>query len=148
MHLEERKIADLVNEHSYRFVGSGFQVEVSTGSAFKPIKLDTYVFKPKGDWESELLRQYRLTVESEEQKSQLLMQFSVPVGLMGISMSQVKNELRKHVKEMVANPQYPAQTTAGDATQVPRLILEAVWKYSASTDVTPMTDPYDVYFAD
>lgn len=107
-------------------------MKVHTGSVFDPMKFQTYYFEPK-DWE--LLQQHHLTVDFNEQKSQLLYQFSAPVGLMALSTSVVKETLQKHIEQMVGNPKYPAQTTAGDATELPYLILDAAIRYCRRTHV-------------
>ncbi|KAG0645366.1 hypothetical protein D0Z07_8857 [Hyphodiscus hymeniophilus] len=132
-HLDKREIKTLIDEHSEGFVGDSIEVEVSTGSVFIPMKLEIHFFKPKHWWDSELLRQHHLTVETKEQKSELRFQYSAPVGLMALSISDLKKTLRDHVEQMVSNPQYPAQTTAGDASNVPLLILEEVRQYCATT---------------
>lgn len=133
-HLHKKEIESLINEHSSGFIGSAFEVKVSTGSVFKPMRLHIHFFKPRHGWESELLKQHHLTVETEEKKSQFLCRYSAPVGLMALSISDVKKTLREHVEQMVAHPQYPAQTAAGDSTNLPLLILEIIQQYCSSTD--------------
>jgi hypothetical protein len=100
------------------------------------MRLQTHFLEPRHGWESELLKQHHLTVETEEKKSQFLCRYSAPVGLMSLSTSDVKKTLREHVDAMVSNPQYSAQTTAGDSTNIPLLILEIVRQYCSSTDVS------------
>ena len=89
---------------------------------------------PNGS-ESELLKQHHLIVETEVPKSMLLCRYSAPVGLMALSVSDVKKLLREHVEHMIANQQYPEQTTAGDMTSIPLFILQEVQKYRAAKEV-------------
>ena len=135
-HLDRHKIQTLINEHSSGFTDTGLEVEVSTGSAFTPMKLETHFFTPRNGWDSELIKQHHLTVESEEQKSLFQCRYSAPVGLMALSTSDLTKTLRAHVEHMIATPQYPVQTTAGDTTNIPLLILEEVRQYAKSTGVT------------
>jgi hypothetical protein len=50
---------------------------------------------------------------------------------MALSPSDLKKMLREHIEQMVSNRQYPAQTTAGDATKAPLWILEIVRQYGS-----------------
>ena len=106
------------------------------------MRLYTHFFKPRHGWESELLRQHHLTVETEENKSAFLCRYSAPVGLLGLSISDLKKTLREHIEQMVSNRQYPAQTTAGDTTKMTLWILEIVRQYCSTTDVRPLPLQY------
>jgi hypothetical protein len=112
------------------------------------MKLESHFLEPKHEWESELLKQHHLTVETEEQKSMFLVRYSAPVGLMALSMGDLRKTLREHVEHMVENPRYPVQTTMGDATNVPLLILEEVRQYWKVTDVSSHFRSEAVAFAD
>lgn len=135
-HLRQREIEALINENSTGFTDNGLKVRVTTGSVFAPMELYAYFYTPKHGFESELLKQHHLTVETEEQKSSFLCRYSAPVGLTLMSKSDVRKMLKEHIEQMVANPQYPVQTTMGDATRVPLLILEEVRQYCRRTDVS------------
>lgn len=136
-HLRKHKIEDLIAEHVSGFLDTVIMVEVSTGSVFKPMVLHANFFIPKT---SELLAQSSLTPPEAEQPSQLVLLFSAPVGLLGLSVSELKKKCDKHIENMITNPQYPAQTTAGDPTQLPFRILEIVCQYATrNKDVFPLS---------
>lgn len=61
--------------------------------------------------------------------------YSAPVGILALSQSEMKKLCTEHIDEMVANPSYAAQATAGDCTEIPYEILEIVRKYCAKKDV-------------
>ena len=73
----------------------------------------------------------------------LLCRYSAPVGIMALSTSDLKKTLREHIERMISNPQYPAQTTAGDTTRVPLLILEEVRQYCVKTEVILFPSMYN-----
>jgi hypothetical protein len=131
-HFKKRKIEDLVNEHTSGFSDTVLEIDVATGACFKPMRLSANVFKPK-TWE--LLSQHRLATEQEEQNSQLVLQISAPVGLLGLSTSEMKDKCKEHVAEMIANPEYVEQVTAGCNSPIPYDILAAAVQFSRSKDV-------------
>jgi hypothetical protein len=90
------------------------------------------VFTPK-TWE--LLSQHRLGTEQEDQNSKLVLQISAPVGLLGLSTSEMKDKCREHVEDMIANPEYVEQVTAGCHSQIPAKILAAAVQFSSDKDV-------------
>ena len=122
-----------MDEHMKDFKDGSFDVYVTSGSVFTPMKVEVHFFTPKG-WESELLKHHHLTTESEEQKSQIILRYSAPVGLMSLSTSEQKKALKQHIEDMLENPYYVAQTTAGDISDVPAQILDVAVKYYKATD--------------
>ena len=130
-HFKKKQIEDLISEHTSGFNNTVLVVEVSTGELFKPMTLTANIFKPKT---RELLRHASL-VSQPGQDSQLVERYSAPVGILGLSQSEMKKLCTEHINEMIANPGYAAQATAGDDTQLPYEILEIVRKYCAKKDV-------------
>jgi hypothetical protein len=123
-----------MDDHMNEFKDDLFEVYVTTGAAFEPMRLEIQFFTPKG-WDSELLKQHHLTTVPEESTSQIKLRYAAPVGLLSLSTSELKKTLKEHIVAMVANPQYPSQTTAGDTIDVPYLILDAAREYCAITKV-------------
>jgi len=133
-HLRKSKIEDLISEHTTGFLDTVITVEVSTGAAFKPMKLHTNTFAPSGD---ELTWQSSLTPPQPEQAAQLVRRPSVPVGILALSPTDMRRKCNKHVEDMISSPQYPEQATAGDASGLPKQILEIVCEYvAANKDVS------------
>jgi hypothetical protein len=124
-----------MDEHSDGFKDPSFEVYVTTGSVFQPMSLEIHFFTPKGGFASELLKQHHLTTVPEEQRSQMVCRYSAPVGLMFLSTPELKKSLKEHIEQMLANPQYSAQTTAGNETDVPASILNFAIKYYNTTSV-------------
>jgi len=90
------------------------------------------VFAPK-TWE--LLSQHRLGTEQQDRHSKLLLQISAPVGLLGLSTSEMKDKCREHVEDMVRNPEYVEQVTAGCHSQIPAQVLAAAVQFYNSKEV-------------
>ena len=132
-HLNKRRIEELVTEHASGWLDLSIKVDISTGQIFQPMRLDTTVFTPKT---VELTSQTRLTTVEEGQESQIVMQYSAPIGMMGLFLPQLKLKCEDHVEKMVRNPEYSGQCTAGDKTQLPRELLEVVGKYCEKKDVS------------
>jgi hypothetical protein len=131
-HLKKNAIEKFISENLDGFSNIQLDVGVSTGAVFKPLKLHVNVFQAK-TWE--LLRQMRLADETGDQHAQLLKRYSPPVGLLGLSVPELRKKCEKHVGEMVKNPAYAAQTTAGDFTRLPEMILEIVRDYCDAKEV-------------
>ncbi|CZR58090.1 uncharacterized protein PAC_07980 [Phialocephala subalpina] len=131
LHFKKKKIEDLISEHTSGFSNTVLVVDVSTGGLFKPLTLSVNIFKPK---DRELLRHASL-VSQPGQDSQLVERYSAPVGILGMSQSEMKKLCTEHIDEMIANPRYAAQATVGDDTQLPCEILEIVRKYCSKKDL-------------
>ncbi|KUJ15459.1 uncharacterized protein LY89DRAFT_783598 [Mollisia scopiformis] len=130
-HFKKKKIEDLISEHTSGFSNTVLVVDVSTGGLFKAMTLTANVFKPKT---RELLRHASL-VSQPGQDSQLVERYSAPVGILGLSPPEMKKLCTEHIDEMIANPSYAAQATAGDDTKLPCEILEIVRKYCSKKDI-------------
>jgi hypothetical protein len=138
-HLRKDKIEDLMSEHTTGFLDTVLILEVSTGSVFKPMRVHTNAFLPNG---GDLLRQSSLTPAEADQASQLVQRPSAPVGILGLSLTDMRKKCKNHIEDMISNHQYAEQTTAGDMSQLPRQILEIVCKYSAANkDVSFRSNP-------
>jgi hypothetical protein len=57
---------------------------------------------------------------------------SVPVGILGLSVTEMKKKCNKHVEDMISNTKYAEQATSGDVSGLPSQILEIVGKYVAA----------------
>ncbi len=128
-HLRKNKIEDLITEHTTRFLDTIITVEVSTGSVFKPIRIQANTFKPKTD---ELVFQSSLTPPEAHQAAQLVRMHSVPVGILGLSVSELRKKCEIHIEEMISNSKYAEQATSGDPSSLPQQILEIVCAYAAA----------------
>lgn len=93
------------------------------------MKLETNAFKPRTN---ELLHHSSLTPAEADQAAHLVQRPSVPVGILGLSLSEIKKKCKNHIEEMISNEQYVGQATSGDVSQLPKEILEIVCKYSDS----------------
>ena len=132
-HLRKSRVEDLVSKNTEGFLDTVLKVEVSTGEVFTPLKLRTNRFVPKTE---ELLQQSSLTPAEPNQSSQLVRRFSAPIGILGLSLGDMRRKCSKHVDEMIANPQYAAQVTAIDQTQLPKEILEIVYEFATKKNVS------------
>jgi len=79
---------------------------------------------------------HQISVEADEAKSQLVTRYSAPVGLMALSTTVLKKQCKEHIESMIDDPGYALQTTAGDETRVPYLLLTAIWKYCRVSEVS------------
>jgi hypothetical protein len=131
-HLKKNAIEKFISENLAGFSNIQLEVEVSTGAVFKPMKLHANIFQSK-TWK--LLRQMRLADETGDQMAQLMQRYSPPVGLLGLSVSDLRKKCEKHIGEMIKNPEYAVQTTAGDPTRLPEMILEIVRDYCDAKEV-------------
>lgn len=130
-------IEKLVNEHTKGFRSTTIAVEVSTGAAFSFLKLVVNVFRPKTD-DHELLRQARLTVGNDnKQNSEFGVHGSLPIGLVGVSQSDMKKACSKYIDKMVAAPGFAEQVTAGDRSPFALQLLKVMQKYATTVSPTP-----------
>jgi len=127
-HLNKRDVENLIAKHITGFTDTYLEVEVSTGEVFSPMVLPVNVFKPKTLGLLKHTRLARADPVDKEQDLQAVEMYSAPVGIL--------SNCKKHIEDMIKNPQYVAQVTAGDRTPLPRGILEIVFKYSSSTNVS------------
>jgi hypothetical protein len=128
-HLRKSKIEDLISMNTTGFLDAVIVVEVSTGSVFKPMRLHTNTFEAIGN---ELLEQSILTPPEADQAAQLVRMPSAPVGILGLSVSEMKKKCNKHVEDMISNTKYAEQATSGDVSGLPSQILEIVGEYVAA----------------
>lgn len=129
-HFKKKKIEELLDEHTNGFLNTMVEVAVHTGLCFKPLRLEAHLFQVKT---LDLLGVVRLAVDKEQpQFDGLVIQNSAPIGLMKISMSELKDKCKEHIEEMIENPYYAMQVTAGEPTRIPYAILAAAQQYSAS----------------
>jgi hypothetical protein len=95
-----------------------------------------HFLRPKGGFENfdnGLVKQYSLTPVLEEgQSSGMVANYSAPVALMELYTPGLKRDLKKHIKEMLANPNYAAQTTMEDLSGLSHQILDFAIKYQKS----------------
>jgi len=138
-HLRKTKIEDLISEHTDGFEDASTVVEISTGEAFKKsMRLRTNFFIPK---DTALLRQDSIAPASAAQDSQLVQMDSVPVGILGFSLSEMKKTCRKYIEDMISDEAYAEQCTAGNVSQIPRQILNIVTQYCMGRDDVSTRSP-------
>jgi hypothetical protein len=116
-----------------RFVDRTIEAEVSTGQCFHPMKVLVNYFQPKG---SDLLSVHHITAVTELSSPQLVRHDSAPVGMMALSTSEMKIVCRDHIEKMVQKGEYALETTSGDPTQIPFLVLEVVTNYAFAGNVS------------
>lgn len=104
-------------------------ISVSAGAIFEPMRIQTHVFEPK-TWE--LISHYQL-IAREGETPQLVERYSAPVGIMDLFRSEMKIQCRKHIEDMISNPEYAGQVTAGHKTTIPCKILETARNYDKAT---------------
>lgn len=132
-HLRKQSVKDFIKEHTTEFTDTVLDVDISTGLEFNPMRVRTNVFNTKTD---ELLRQSVLTPTEADQSSQLVQQYSVQLGIWPLALHDVKEMCDTHIEEMISNPKYIEQATAGDVSQLPKEILEIVREYSSAKNVS------------
>jgi hypothetical protein len=135
-HLNKRDVENLIAKHITGFTDTYLEVEVSTGEVFSPMVLPVNVFKPKTLGLLKHTRLARADPVDKEQDLQAVEMYSAPVGILFLELQEMRSNCKKHIEDMIKNPQYVAQVTAGDRTPLPRGILEIVFKYSSSTNVS------------
>jgi len=128
-HLRKSKIEDLVSDNTAGYLDTIITVEVSAGEVFRPMRLNTNTFAPST---AELLQQNYLLPAERPLTSQLVRVRSVPIGIMCLSPSDIKRKCKNYIEEMISNPQYADQATAGDMSQLPKQILRIVCAYAAA----------------
>jgi hypothetical protein len=128
-HLRKNKIEDLITGNTNQFLDNTIIVEVSTGVVFKPMKIQANAFEASTN---ELLQHSSLTPPQADQAAHLVQLPSAPVGILGLSLSEMKRKCKNHIEDMISNDQYVEQATSGDMSQLPKQILEIVSKYSAA----------------
>jgi hypothetical protein len=129
-----RKVEELVCVHTAGFSTTNITIEVSTGAAFKPLKLNATFFQPKShDISTTLLRDFTADF------SKLTRNWGVSIGVKDLSSSDMGKLCIEHIESMIANPLYPRQTTAGIESSVVHEILDASQKYRPASfvDVCP-----------
>ncbi|KAL3428254.1 fungal Zn binuclear cluster domain containing protein [Phlyctema vagabunda] len=131
-HYKRTQIENLVTEHTSGFLDVVIDVHISTGESFRPMTVRANLFQPLG---AKLLFHDYLRTENDDVETQMIRRYSAPIGLLGVDTAALKKTCLCHIEEMVANPLYAAQATAGDATQVPKKILETVQRYSNAKDL-------------
>lgn len=129
-HFEKRKVEDLVTANSNGFIDLVIDISVSAGAVFEPMRIQTHVFEPK-TWE--LIGHYQL-VANKGEAPQLVERYSAPLGIMGLFRSEMKVQCRKYIEDMISNPEYAGQATAGHRTAIPRKILEIARKFDQATN--------------
>jgi hypothetical protein len=101
-HFRKRKIKDLISEHTSGFLDTTLIVEISTGSTFKPMRLITNTFVPSTNT---LLSQPILASVYADQAAPLVQMPSVPVGILDLSLSEMRRKCKSHIEDMISNPQ-------------------------------------------
>jgi hypothetical protein len=120
---------DLISEHTSGFLNTELTLEVSIGFVFIPIRTHTHTFLLIGH---DLLQQSSLILAEVDEDSQLMQRHSVPIGILGLSLTEMRKKCNNHILDIISNTQYAAQATAGDISQLPKQILEIVYEYSAA----------------
>ena len=115
--------------NSNGFTKTIIDIAVSTGAVFEPLRIQTRVFEPK-TWE--LIGHHHL-VSREGGVAQLVERYSAPVGVVSLFGLELKVQCKKHIEEMISNPEYAGQVTAGHKTDIPAQILEIARNYDVST---------------
>jgi hypothetical protein len=131
-HFKKREIENLISEHTSRWNDCLYEVDIQTGPCFKPMRLVVNSFAPKTYY---LQYHNRLPTILESSGPWPINQTSANIGLMGMSTTDLKEICREHVEEMVDNPDYALQVTAGDSSQIPYTILVAAQEYYKVTGV-------------
>jgi hypothetical protein len=101
--MRKSKIEDLISEHTTRFLDTTINVEVSTGSIFRPMILKTSFFEPSTD---HLLHQSILTAAEIDHSPRWTRLSSAPIGILQLSLSEVKKMCKQHIEDMVSNSKY------------------------------------------
>jgi len=133
-HLTTQSLTDLAKENVSGWdTKFSVSLEISTGQIFKPMILTTTRFYSETE---ELNKQTRLTTLAERNPLEIVVDTSVPLAILGLSPVELKENCRKHIEEMVKNPEYSAHCTADDPSNLPRCILDIVQEYCNKRDVS------------
>jgi hypothetical protein len=104
-HLRKSKAEDLMREHIACFLNTTINVElltgsVFTGSVFKPMRVQTTYFEPQT---CKLLFQRILKPADGHQASQLEEYACVPIGILGLSVPEMRNKCKTFIEGIVSN---------------------------------------------
>jgi len=97
------------------------------------MQLTASIFEPKG---SVLLVDHRLVPEIGGQKFQVVSRGSLPVGICGLSVVELKKTCKTYLSNMVQTPTFIEEVCGDDKTHIPRKILRSVTRYCASANVS------------
>jgi len=129
-HLSKSAVEKVVRVHADGFSTTNITVEVSTGAAFKPMKLNTNIFIPKT-----LDISTSLVADVATDFYQFRRNRGVLIGVLGLSTSDMGKLCAEHIESMIANPLYSQQTAAGVAIPVVYKILDACQRYFSTSPV-------------
>jgi hypothetical protein len=97
------------------------------------MRLAACIFEPKTNV---LLTDHRLISEIEGQQFQVVAHDSLPVGICGLSVVELKRTCNAYLLNMVQTPTFIDEVCGEDHTQIPRRILESVIRYCTSANVS------------
>lgn len=131
-HFNKVEIQNLMNEHISMFTTNTFQVGITSGYSFKPMRLVVHQFSPRTE---HLVHHHQTRIQSDGEKKtpRTSHRIGAPLGLLGIDMEELQPMCDAHIRSMVENPAYASQSTAGLSTRIPRKLLEIMREYCYET---------------
>jgi hypothetical protein len=127
-HLQKEQVANFLAENVHHF-NEQVDVEITVGPAFGSLKLSAFIFEPRG---TEILTDHRLVSEVEGKPFQVVSHDCLPVGICGLSTTELKRTCKNYLTDMVEADAFIEEVCGKDGTQIPRKILQSVIRYSAS----------------
>lgn len=115
----------LISENIVNFTDFQTTVKVTCGGVFESMDVTVNLFINSTD---ELLYHQRLTKRNESEQSEVILEHSAPVGIMGMD-EVLQAQCKSYIKSLVSNPYYVLQVTAGDPTTVCCDVLQVVHDY-------------------
>lgn len=115
----------LISENIVHFTDVQTTVKVTCGGVFEAMDVTVNIFINKTD---ELLYHQRLTTRYESEQSDVIIENSAPVGIIGMD-EALQTQCKSYNKSIVSNPYYVLQVTAGDPTLVCRDVLQVIHGY-------------------
>lgn len=119
----------MIKENVANWTDITVPVGFSCGGVFEPMVIWLVLFHSRTD---ELLHQARLTTKDECDQQRVIREDSAPLGIRGSDMDYdiLRRKCSTHVRKMVQNPDYVAQVTAGDHSDLRSEVLEVIHTYA------------------
>jgi hypothetical protein len=122
-------VGELSHQLSLGFVGTEFEVELTCGGRYLPLKLAVSEFALKSD---ELARNPTVTTESTDGQPSFQYQYSPPIAFRS-TRADLLEKCRSHIKLVVRHERNTPGSVSASSNMISKTILEAVSRYRRSS---------------